>query len=63
MSPTENGLVFVPIIMEVSLSYQLQVVDAVLHKATDEIIRIDLSNSLDYPKGITYSKGIEELDR
>ncbi|CAA6668157.1 unnamed protein product [Spirodela intermedia] len=41
---------------------EMQVVDAVLHKATDEIIRIDLSNS-DFPKGITYSKGMEDLER
>ena len=62
MYPTECGLVFVPIIMEVSVPYQMQVVDALLHKATDEIMRIDLSN-LDSPNKITFSEGMEEIHR
>ncbi|URD77641.1 Inositol 1, 3, 4-trisphosphate 5/6-kinase [Musa troglodytarum] len=38
MYPTQNGLIFVPLTFEIPLVSQLQDVDAVLHKATDEII-------------------------
>ncbi|XP_078447241.1 inositol 1,3,4-trisphosphate 5/6-kinase 4 isoform X2 [Wolffia australiana] len=40
----------------------MRVVDAVLHKATDEIIRIDYS-VVDFSKGIIFSRGMEELER
>ncbi|XP_020250945.1 inositol-tetrakisphosphate 1-kinase 6-like [Asparagus officinalis] len=61
--PTKNGLVFVPIRFHLPLASQVQNVDAVLHKATDEIISIDLSFPLDFPKGISFSKGMHELER
>uniref|UniRef100_A0A1D1XFF0 Inositol-tetrakisphosphate 1-kinase 6 n=1 Tax=Anthurium amnicola TaxID=1678845 RepID=A0A1D1XFF0_9ARAE len=63
MCPTEGGLVFVPLSLRSPLTRQLQVVDAVLHKATDEIISIDPSTSLDFPRGITFSNGMQELER
>ncbi|MQL98424.1 hypothetical protein Taro_031131 [Colocasia esculenta] len=63
MFPTEGGLIFVPLNLGSPLSCQMQVVDAVLHKATDEIVSIDPSTSLDFPKGITYSRGMQELER
>lgn len=61
--PTENGLMFVPLNFDLPLASQLQRVDAVLHKATDEITHIDLSSSSDFSNWISFSKGITELER
>ncbi|KAJ0035068.1 hypothetical protein Pint_26388 [Pistacia integerrima] len=41
MNPTPNGLIFVLLSFETPLSSQLQVVDVVLHKATDEILSMN----------------------
>lgn len=62
MYPTQNGLMFVPLLFDLSLVSQLQEVDIVLHKATDEIISVDLSNSSEISK-VTYSRGMRELKR
>lgn len=62
MYPTQNGLMFVPLSFDLMLVSQLQEVDIVLHKATDEIISVDLSNSSEISK-VTYSRGIQELKR
>lgn len=61
--PTPNGLIFLPLTFEIPLSSQLQNVDVVLHKATDEIITIELSNSSVSANRITYTKGMQELQR
>lgn len=63
MYPTQNGLLFVPLTFELPLAPQIQQVDAILHKATDEIISIDPDYSLDFPKGISFSRGMQELER
>lgn len=63
MYPTHNGLMFLPLTFELPLSPQLQEVDIVLHKATDEIISIELSGSLGFPNRITYTRGMQELKR
>ncbi|KAL6275078.1 hypothetical protein ACE6H2_025770 [Prunus campanulata] len=63
MYPTQDGLMFVPLTFELPLSPQLQEVDVVLHKATDEIISIDLNSSLQSSNTITYSRGMQELQR
>lgn len=63
MCPTQNGLMFVPLTLELPLEVQMKAVDAILHKATDEIISIDLSSSVDLPKGISFSGGMCELER
>lgn len=63
MYPTENGLVFVPLDFDLSLASQMQQVDVILHKATDEITNIELSSSLDFSKRISFSRGIQELER
>ncbi|XP_077210478.1 inositol 1,3,4-trisphosphate 5/6-kinase 4 isoform X2 [Tasmannia lanceolata] len=63
MYPTQNGLIFVPLTFDLPLAPQLQEVDAVLHKATDEIVRIDPANFLDCSEGVSFSKGIQELER
>ncbi|KAK4801806.1 hypothetical protein SAY86_000009 [Trapa natans] len=60
MYPTENGLMFVPLSFNLPLVSQLQEVDIVLHKATDEIVSVDMSSSSETSK-ISYSKGMQEL--
>ncbi|XP_072971545.1 inositol-tetrakisphosphate 1-kinase 6 [Typha angustifolia] len=62
-SPTQNGLMFVPLTFKLPLSSQLEEVDVVLHKVTDEIICIDPNCSADFPKGISFSMGMCELVR
>lgn len=63
MYPTQNGLMFVPLTFDLPLASQIQKVDVILHKATDEIISIDPGNFSDLPKGISYSRGMRELER
>lgn len=63
MYPTYNGLVFLPLTFELPLAPQLQNVDIVLHKATDEITSIKLSGSSEFPNKITYTRGMQELKR
>ncbi|XP_014494849.1 inositol 1,3,4-trisphosphate 5/6-kinase 4 isoform X1 [Vigna radiata var. radiata] len=41
LCPTQQGLMFVPLMSNLSLSSQLKDVDIVLHKATDEILSIE----------------------
>ncbi|EHA8591940.1 putative Inositol-tetrakisphosphate 1-kinase 6 [Cocos nucifera] len=62
MSPTQNGLLFVPLTFELPLASQIQEVDVILHKATDEILSIDSDCCLDFPKGIAFSTGMQELE-
>lgn len=63
MNPTPNGLIFMPLTFEIPLSSQLQVVDVVLHKVTDEIMSIQgQSNSESYNR-ITFTSGMQELQR
>lgn len=61
--PTKDGLIFVPLSFELPLSLQLQEVDMVLHKITDEIVKIDPNCSIDFPKGISFSAGMSEIVR
>ncbi|RRT84747.1 hypothetical protein BHE74_00005007 [Ensete ventricosum] len=61
--PTQNGLIFVPLTFEIPLVSQLQDVDAVLHKATDEIVCFDPHISTHFSHGISFSKGMQELER
>jgi len=61
--PSKNGLIFVPLSFELPLSSQLQEVDMVLHKITDEIVKIDPNCSIDFPKGISFSAGMSEIIR
>lgn len=63
MYPTHDGLMFVPLTFDLPLAPQLQEVDVVLHKATDEIISINLDGSLPSSTSITYSRGMQELQR
>lgn len=61
--PTQNGLMFLPLTFELPLSPQLQEVDIVLHKATDEIVSIDLSSSSNLSERVAYTRGMQELQR
>ncbi|KAM3276820.1 hypothetical protein ACQJBY_044922 [Aegilops geniculata] len=61
--PTQNGLIFVPLSFEIPLASQLQEVDIILHKMTDEIISIDPNCSISFPRGISFSAGMSEVIR
>ncbi|KAM7278931.1 hypothetical protein ACFE04_006065 [Oxalis oulophora] len=63
MLPTSDGLMFLPLTFELPLASQLQEVDVILHKATDEIVSVELSSSIENSARITYTKGMEELQR
>lgn len=63
MQPTENGLMFVPLTFNLPLAPQLQEVDVVLHKATDEVVSIGLSESSQCSTKTFYTKGMQELER
>ncbi|OEL22044.1 Inositol-tetrakisphosphate 1-kinase 6 [Dichanthelium oligosanthes] len=63
IDPSKDGLIFVPLSFELPLSLQLQEVDMVLHKITDEIVKIDPNCSNDFPKGISFSAGMSEIIR
>ncbi|GLT73688.1 hypothetical protein SLA2020_455270 [Shorea laevis] len=63
MCPTPNGLMFLPLTFDLPLSLQLEDVDVVLHKATDEIVSIDLSCQAESSYKITYTPGMQELQR
>ncbi|KAM3258997.1 hypothetical protein ACQJBY_050643 [Aegilops geniculata] len=61
--PTQIGLIFVPLSFELPLASQLQEVDIILHKMTDEIISIDPNCSISFPRGISFSAGMSEVIR
>uniref|UniRef100_A0A0D9XFR0 inositol-1,3,4-trisphosphate 5/6-kinase n=1 Tax=Leersia perrieri TaxID=77586 RepID=A0A0D9XFR0_9ORYZ len=61
LHPSKNDLIFVPLSFEIPLASQLQEVDLVLHKITDEIINIDPNSSISFPKGISFSPGMSEI--
>ncbi|KAJ3691599.1 hypothetical protein LUZ61_020763 [Rhynchospora tenuis] len=61
--PCRSALIFIPISFELPLISQLERIDIILHKVTDEIVSIDPSSSFELPKGITFSNGMSELIR
>ena len=61
--PTQNGLIFMPLTFELPLSPQLQEVDIVLHKATDEIISIELESNTNFSNRIVCTCGMRDLQR
>lgn len=56
LCPTQNGLMFMPLISDLPLSTQLKEVDVVLHKATDEILSIKDDN-------INFTQSMQELGK
>ncbi|KAI9194893.1 hypothetical protein LWI28_009945 [Acer negundo] len=63
MYPTPSRLIFLPLTFEIPLSSQLKEVDVILHKATDEIVSIELGSSLESCTRITYTTGMQEVQR
>lgn len=63
LRPTENGLIFLPLNYELPISYQLQQVDAILHKATDEIVAVEMVSSAEFANQITFTRNMEQLKR
>ncbi|KZV50094.1 inositol-tetrakisphosphate 1-kinase 4-like [Dorcoceras hygrometricum] len=63
LRPTQNGLIFLPLSYELPILPQLQEVDAVLHKATDEILAVDLRSSVEICEKVTFTKNLQELRR
>nr|CAB3457622.1 unnamed protein product [Digitaria exilis] len=61
--PSKDGLIFVPLSFDLPLSLQMQEVDMILHKITDEIVTIDPNCSTDFPEGISFSAGMSEVIR
>ncbi|KAJ0092920.1 hypothetical protein Patl1_26992 [Pistacia atlantica] len=62
-SCSPNGLILMLLTFETPLSSQLQVVDAVLHKATDEILSIEFGSNSKSSNRITYTSRMQELQR
>ena len=60
---TQNGLIFMPLTFELPLSPQLQEIDIVLHKATDEIKSIELKSRTNFSNRIVYTSGMQDLQR
>ncbi|GMH18269.1 hypothetical protein Nepgr_020110 [Nepenthes gracilis] len=59
----QEGLMFLPLTYELPMPLQLQELDVVLHKATDEIISIELSDFSAASPKISYTGGMQELKR
>lgn len=52
-----------PLTYALPISQQLQEIDGVLHKATDDIITVEMSSSSDFENKVTYTEGMQELQR
>ncbi|KAI3470445.1 hypothetical protein Pfo_027108 [Paulownia fortunei] len=63
LCPTQNGLIFLPLNYELRISSQLQLVDAVLHKATDEILAVDMGSPSEFSDKVTFTRNLQELQR
>ena len=61
--PTQNGLIFIPLAFELPFSPQLQEVDIIPHKATDEIISIELESNTNFSNRIVCTCGMRDLQR
>ncbi|ESQ39024.1 hypothetical protein EUTSA_v10001421mg [Eutrema salsugineum] len=62
MYPSSNGLIFLPLMFEFPLSSQLKHADIIFHKATDEILSIQLNCSDSRSAvAVKFSTGMEEL--
>ncbi|KAL3650037.1 hypothetical protein CASFOL_006440 [Castilleja foliolosa] len=63
LHPTQNGLMFLPLNYELPMSSQLKLVDAILHKATDEILSVDMGSSSEFGEKVTFTRNLQELQR
>ncbi|XP_074307780.1 inositol 1,3,4-trisphosphate 5/6-kinase 4 isoform X3 [Silene latifolia] len=60
--PSQQEMIFLPLTYELPMQLQLEQMDVVLHKATDDIVSIELNTSMPAPK-ITYTDGMDKLRR
>ncbi|XP_017976790.1 PREDICTED: inositol 1,3,4-trisphosphate 5/6-kinase 4 isoform X1 [Theobroma cacao] len=63
MCATPNGLIFLPLTFKIPISTQLEEVDVILHKATDEIVSIELNSFSEPSYRIAFTTGMQELQR
>ncbi|GFP82818.1 inositol-tetrakisphosphate 1-kinase 4 [Phtheirospermum japonicum] len=63
LRPTQNGLMFLPLNYELPISSQLELVDAVLHKATDEILSVEMGSHSEFSEKVTFTRNLQELQR
>jgi hypothetical protein len=64
MYPTSCGLIFLPLMFEFPLASQLKHADIIFHKATDEILSIELNCSDSKSSvAVTFSTGMEKLKK
>lgn len=63
LCPTQNGLIFLPLNYDLPISSQLQLVDAFLHKATDEILAVDMTSPSENSDKVTFTRNLQELQR
>ncbi|KAK6144827.1 hypothetical protein DH2020_021647 [Rehmannia glutinosa] len=63
MCPTQNGLIFLPLNYELPIPSQLKLVDAVLHKATDEILAVDMGSPSEISDKVTFTRNLQELQK
>ncbi|KAK6144844.1 hypothetical protein DH2020_021664 [Rehmannia glutinosa] len=63
MCPTQNGLMFLPLNYELPISSQLKLVDAVLHKATDEILSVDMGSLSELSDKVIFTRNLQELQK
>ncbi|GER53705.1 inositol-tetrakisphosphate 1-kinase [Striga asiatica] len=63
LRPTQNGLMFLPLQYELPLTHQLKLVDAVLHKATDEILAVDMCSPSELSEKVTFTSNLQELQK
>ncbi|CAA0829557.1 Inositol 1-3-4-trisphosphate 5/6-kinase 4 [Striga hermonthica] len=63
LRPTQNGLMFLPLQYELPLSRQLKLVDAVLHKATDEILAVDMCSPSELSEKVAFTSNLQELQK
>ncbi|KAL6501127.1 hypothetical protein OROHE_025324 [Orobanche hederae] len=61
LRPTQNGLMFLPLNYELPILSQLRLVDAVLHKATDEILAVDMDNPSEFSEKVAFTRNLQEL--
>lgn len=61
--PTSNDLVFVPLRTDRPMETQLDAVDIILHKATDEIVSVTTIQTPNPAERIQYSDSIKTLQR
>ncbi|KAH6801669.1 hypothetical protein C2S51_033115 [Perilla frutescens var. frutescens] len=63
LCPTQNGLIFLPLNYGLPIPSQLKLVDAILHKATDEILAVDMGSPSELSDKVTFTRNLQDLQR